>query len=54
MTYLIENDAGKYRNHGEGVFDGEKVIFVAPPENLVPSLMHDLFDWLKMIVIPTY
>lgn len=47
LTYLIENDAGKYRNHGEGVFDGEKVIFVAPPENLVPSLMHDLFDWLK-------
>ena len=47
LTYLIESDAGKYRNHGEGVFDGEKVIFVAPPENLVPSLMHDLFDWLK-------
>lgn len=47
LTCLIENDAGKYRNHGEGVFDGEKGIFVAPPENLVPSLMQDLFDWLK-------
>ena len=47
LTYLIQDDAGKYRNHGEGVFDGEKVIFVAPPENLVPNLMRDLFDWLK-------
>lgn len=47
LTYLIEENAGKYRTHGEGVFDGEKVIFVAPPENMVPSLMHDLFDWLK-------
>ncbi|MBR1677168.1 MAG: Fic family protein [Clostridia bacterium] len=47
LTDLIENDAGKYRNHGEGVFNGEKVIFIAPPEKFVPSLMHDLFDWLK-------
>ena len=47
LTHMIEEDAGRYRTHGEGVFDGEKVIFVAPPENLVPSLMGDLFDWLK-------
>ena len=47
LTNLIEEDAGKYRNHGEGVFDGEKVIFVAPPEKMVPTLMHDLFEWLK-------
>ena len=47
LTNLILDDAGKYRNHSEGVFDGEKVIFVAPPEDIVPSLMHDLFDWLN-------
>ena len=47
MTYLTHEEAGKYRNHGEGVFDGEKVIFIAPPENLVPQLMLDLFEWLK-------
>ena len=47
LTYLIEDDAGEYRNHGEGVFDGDKLIFMAPPENLVPSLMKDLFSWLK-------
>ena len=36
-----------YRNNNEGVFDGEKVIFVAPPPNMVPTLMHNLFSWLK-------
>ena len=47
LTYLIDEESGKYRNHGEGVFNGDKVIFVAPPENMVPTLMKDLFDWLK-------
>ena len=47
LTYLIDEESGKYRNHGEGVFDGDKVIFVAPPENMVPTLMKDLFNWLK-------
>lgn len=47
MTYLIENESGKYRNHAEGVFDGKKVIFIAPPHELVPNLMSDLFYWLK-------
>ena len=40
-------DAGKYRNHGEGVYDGNSVIFVAPPEKMIPKLMNDLFTWLK-------
>jgi len=47
LTYLTVEDSGKYRTHGEGVFDGEKVIFVAPPQNMVPLLMKDLFNWLK-------
>ncbi len=47
LTNLIQDDAGEYRNHAEGVFDGDKVIFVAPPADMVPSLMHNLFDWLK-------
>lgn len=47
LTYLIDEESGKYRNHGEGVFDGNKIIFVAPPENMVPTLMKDLFNWLK-------
>ena len=47
LTYLIDEESGKYRDHGEGVFDGDKLIFVAPPENMVPTLMEDLFNWLK-------
>ena len=47
LTYLIDEESGKYRNHSEGVFDGDKVIFVAPPENMVPTLMKDLFEWLR-------
>ena len=41
----INDDAGRYRNHAEGVFDGDRVIFIAPPEDMVPQLMSDLFDW---------
>lgn len=47
LTECIENESGSYRRHGEGVFDGEKLIFIAPPENMVPELMSQLFDWLK-------
>ena len=47
MTFLIEDDAGKFRNHGEGVYEGEKCIFMAPPENMVPILMENLYNWIK-------
>lgn len=47
IMFLTVKESGKYRNHAEGVFDGDKVIFVAPPADLVPQLMHDLFTWLK-------
>lgn len=48
LTYLLNEDAGKYRKHGEGVFGGEKLIFIAPPHDMVPQLMFDLLEWLKM------
>lgn len=47
LTNLTIEDNGRFRNHAEGVFDGNKVIFVAPPADLVPQLMNDLFYWLK-------
>ena len=47
LTNSLLEDSGKYRNHGEGVYDGEKLIFMAPPQDIVPTLMNDLFSWLK-------
>ena len=47
MTFLIEEENGKFRSHGEGVYDGDKCIFVAPSEKLVPELMENLFSWMK-------
>ncbi len=47
LTYLIDDESGRYRNHAEGVKDGDRIIFIAPPEELVPKLMSDLFEWLN-------
>lgn len=47
MTYALVNESGKFRNGEEGVFDGDKCIFMAPPANLVPSLTDDLFKWMN-------
>lgn len=47
MTFLIQDDSGKFRNHGEGVYDGENLIFMCPPSKLVPSLIEQLFNWLN-------
>ncbi|MBR1617065.1 Fic family protein [bacterium] len=46
MQDLVEN-SGKYRVNGVGIFDGEKVVHVAPPAKRVSELMADLFEWLK-------
>ncbi len=46
---LIEKDAGKFRNHGEGVYDGDICIFTCPPHSLVPSLMDNLFNWMNEV-----
>lgn len=44
LTFLIEKDAGKFRNHGEAVYDGNIQIFMAPPHKMVPTLMDNLFN----------
>ena len=46
MQDLVDRN-GKYRTDGVGIFDGEKVVHLAPPANRVPVLMSDLFKWLK-------
>lgn len=41
-------DSGKYRTGNEGVSDEQgNVIFVAPPPEMVPILMSNLFTWIS-------
>ena len=30
MTYLTERESGEFRSHNEGIFNGERCIFMAP------------------------
>jgi len=43
----ILTKAGNFRTKNVGVGSDEGVVHVAPPHAQVPSLMHDLFVWLK-------
>lgn len=47
MTNLTVADSGMFRKSNEGVFSGDKCIFVAPPPHMVSELMKELFDWMK-------
>lgn len=47
MTYLTLDESGIFRSSAEGVFDGEKCIFMAPPQDRVPELMEELFNFMK-------
>lgn len=49
LTFLIEDDSGKFRNHGEAVYDGDVQIFMAPPHSMVPTLMDNLFHWMNEV-----
>ena len=47
MTVQTVEESGRFRQGEEGVFSGDKCIFVAPPPHMVNGLMRDLFSWLK-------
>lgn len=47
MTKYLVDDSGDFRSGEEGVFNGDRCIFMAPPARLVPQLMADLFAWMK-------
>jgi len=47
MTHLTVDESGLFRKGDEGVFSGDKCIFVAPPPNMVPKLMNELLSWVK-------
>lgn len=47
MTYLTVQESGVFRTGGEGVFAGDRCIFVAPPPEMISGLIKDLLDWVK-------
>jgi Fic family protein len=46
MRGLIKN-SGHWRTGGAGIYQGDKIIHVAPPASQLPRLMSDLFNWLQ-------
>lgn len=46
LTKNILLDAGKYRKGGVGIVKGDQIAHLAPPYDLVPGLMKDLFKYL--------
>ncbi len=47
MTYGIVEESGVFRRGDEGVFSGDKCIFIAPPPERVHGLIKDVFSWMK-------
>lgn len=47
MTFMTIDESGEFRKGEEGVFDGDKCIFVAPKPELVEKLINQLFNWMK-------
>lgn len=47
LTTDLIQDAGKFRKGEEGVFDGDKCIFIAPSKRLLNQLINNLYIWLN-------
>ena len=47
MTYGTVDESGEFRRGNEGIFSGDRCIFIAPPPELVPGLIQNLFGWMK-------
>lgn len=48
MMKDLVSENGKYRSGAVGIFDGDKLVHMAPPAKMVPKLMSDLFEWIKL------
>ncbi|EFW38189.1 Fic family protein [Treponema phagedenis F0421] len=46
MNGLIPEN-GKFRSKGVGIFNGDCLIHIAPPAELVPQQIQNLFDWYQ-------
>lgn len=43
----LSKESGKFRAGGVGVFAGSNLVHMAPPANLVPHLVAELFSWTE-------
>lgn len=43
----LMTDAGAYRRTGVGVYSETELVHMAPPADMVPQLMNDLFRWMR-------
>ena len=46
MNGLVPEN-GRFRSGGVGVFDGDRLIHMAPPAEFVPEHIHNLFAWYR-------
>lgn len=47
LMHGLVDDAGRFRSGGTGIFQGQKLVHMAPPANQVPRLVGNLFGWLS-------
>ena len=47
LMHGLADDAGKFRQGSVGIYQGEKVVHMAPQAHMVQGLMEDLFAWLE-------
>lgn len=48
MMKGLVRENGKFRSGGVGIFNGESLVHMAPPANLVPELVQNLFGWYQL------
>lgn len=45
MMQGLVPENGQFRAKGVGIFDGDRLVHMAPPAHFVPEHIHNLFDW---------
>ena len=46
LLHGLIDEAGQFRRGGVGIYRGEQLLHMAPPDSRVPQLVDDLLDWL--------
>lgn len=52
MMQSLASEAGRFRSGGVGVFNGDKLIHMAPPAKLVRGHIENLLEWTKNADLP--